>query len=162
MCDIRRELRCPVVLQKNARKGEILVKKVNPAKDYAVGAFRYWAAQGCPSYETAAEKIVRLHADPAERERALERAAAKLTDILACEETFRQLEAQGKRVICDAIRAVYMVSPRRNPSRKELTERVVAFARRTYVTDRQVWRYLAEACVEFAGNKGLRVDDDDV
>lgn len=138
------------------------MKKVNPAKDYAVEAFRYWAAQGCPAYEAAAEKIMQRYTDSVERERAIERASAKLTDILACEETFRQLEARGKRVICDAIRAVYMVSPRRNPSRKELTERVVAFARQTYVADRQVWRYLAEACVEFAGNKGLRVDDDDV
>lgn len=131
------------------------MKKVNPARDYAVSAFRYWARMGCASYEEAVLRIAEDGRDP-------DMQSAKLADILACAETFRCLEARGKGVICDAVRAVYMACPNRSPSRKELTERAVRCAYEMHVVDRQVWRYLAEACVEFAECRGLRVDDDEM
>ncbi len=131
------------------------MKKVNPAKDYAISAFRYWARMDCVSYEDAVLRIAEDGRDP-------DGESAKLADILACAETFRRLEQRKRQVICDAVRVVYMAVPEKQPSRKELTERVTAYAAERYVVDRQVWRYLAEACVEFAECRGLRVDDDEL
>lgn len=131
------------------------LKKTNPARDYAVSAFRYWARVGCPEYDETVNRIA-LHGHDPDAE------SAKIADILACAETFRRLEESGRTVIRDAVRAVYMAVPERQPSRKELTARVLAYAQEAYVVERQVWRYLAEACTVFAECRGLRTDDDEV
>lgn len=130
--------------------------KVNPSKDYADSAFRCWAIRGCISYDDAIKELKRKHDDTQEQERALEEASAELLDILACEETFRRLNTSGKAVICDAVRAVYMVHPGRIPKAKEITERVAAFACENYIGERQVNRYLAEAREVFARVRGVR------
>lgn len=131
------------------------MKKTNPAMDYANSAFRYWAECGCISYSDAVDRLV-SGSGGSEAEHLLNRESPRLLDILACERTFRTFEDSGRRIVCDAVRAVYMASPRRIPARKEVTARIVAFARSAYVSESQVKRYLAAAREEFARNRGLR------
>lgn len=130
--------------------------KINPAKDYADSAFRYWAERGCISYEAAVAEVAAKYADPDERDRAIEAQSPCLLDILACEETFRRFTESGREVICDAVRAVYMVRPEKVPKATEVTARILAFSRKAYVSERQVKRYLAAAREEFARVRGLR------
>lgn len=131
------------------------MKKVNPAKDYVIAAFRYWARVGCPSYEDVMTRITQ-HGHDSDAE------SAKIADILACVEVFRRLEESGRTVIRDAVCAVYMAEPHVKPTREVITARVLQFSREEYVSDRQVWRYLAEACVMLGELRGLRTDDDEV
>lgn len=130
--------------------------KTNPSKDYADSAFRYWASKGCVSYDAAVSALEKKYGDPEMREQAFEEASPELLDILACEETFRRFEKDGRGVICDAVRAVYMVCPDKTPKATEITARIVAFARTAYVSERQVKRYLAAAREEFARVRGVR------
>lgn len=139
-----------------AVKGGNAMKKTNPAMDYANSAFRYWAERGCISYSDAVKGLVTGIDDSDAMERALNSESPRLLDILACERTFRAFEDAGRHVVCDAVRAVYMASPWKNPARKEVTARIVAFARSAYVSESQVKRYLAAAREEFARNRGLR------
>lgn len=136
--------------------------KKESATDYAVGAFRYWAGFGCPTYEEAAAKVrsdaASKYGDRAEFvESAIADAAPGLYDILACEVTFRELEERGESIICDAVRDVYMVSPARRIRRGELSARVRAFACARYLSERQVYYYLSRARREFLVNRGLRL-----
>lgn len=136
--------------------------KKESAMDYAVGAFRYWSACGCPSYEEAAARVrsdaVQKYGDRAEWvESAMADAAPGLYDILACEVTFRELEECGESLVCDAVREVYMASPGRRIRRGELSARVRAFACTRYLSERQVYYYLSRARREFLVNRGLRL-----
>ena len=98
-------------------------------RDYATAAFVYWARHGCPTYDEAAERI-RARAlrraqgiDPAKAlvyaDAEVDKAAAGLCDIMACSETFRVLEDSGKGLVCDAVRAVYMVEPWKKPQQRK-------------------------------------------
>ena len=136
--------------------------KKESAMDYAVGAFRYWAGFGCPSYEEAADRVrsdalVKYGYRAELVESAMADAAPGLYDILACEVTFRELEGRGESIICDAVREVYMVSPGRRIRRGELSARVRAFACVRYLSERQVYYYLSRARREFLQNRGLRL-----
>lgn len=136
--------------------------KKESATDYAVGAFRYWAGFGCPTYEEAAARVRSEACDKyGSREELIENAMADaapgLYDILACEVTFRRFEESGDSLICDAVRDVYMVSPSRRIRRGELSARVRAFACARYLSERQVYYYLSRARREFLVNRGLRL-----
>lgn len=136
--------------------------KKESAMDYAVGAFRYWAELGCPSYEEAAARVrsdaLGKYGDRADfAESAMADAAPGLYDILACEVTFREFERRGDELFCDAVREVYMVSPGRRIRRGELSARVRAFACARYLSERQVYYYLSRARREFLQNRGLRL-----
>ena len=132
------------------------MKKTNPAMDYANSAFRFWAASGCISYSDAVKTLVTGIGDSDAMECALNRESPRLLDILACERTFRTFEDAGRRIVCDAVRAVYMIPPYTVPERKEVTARITKFARSAYVSESQMKRYLAAAREEFARNRGLR------
>ena len=136
--------------------------KKESAMDYAIGAFRYWAGFGCPSYEEAAGRVradaLAKYGNRAElAESAISDAAPGLYDILACEVTFRDFEDRGESIICDAVREVYMASPARRIRRGELSARVRAFACGRYLSERQVYYYLSRARREFLINRGLRL-----
>jgi len=144
--------------------------KKDHVRDYATAAFVYWARHGCPNYEEAAERIrekaIRRAQgiDPAKAlvyaDAEVDKASAGLCDIMACSETFRILEESGKGLVCDAVRAVYMAEPWKNPERHEISGRVLKFALRVPLSERQVWYYLDEARKTFAIMRGLRVEDD--
>ncbi len=140
-------------------------------RDYATAAFRLWALRGCPTYEQEAERIkVSAYekakgADPAKvmafAEAELDKRGAELCDIMACAETFRILDENGKELICEAVKAVYMVEPWREPRRDEISKRVLRFAIETPASERQVYRWLTQARNLFALSRGLRVEDID-
>ena len=143
--------------------------KKDEVRDYATAAFRFWARHGCPTYEEAAERIRQRAlrkargSDPAKAlayaEAEVEKASAGLCDIMACSQVFETLTETGRGVICDAVRAVYMVDPWRAPKRGELSRRVLAFAYETPLSERQVYLYLRQARELFALARGLRIDD---
>lgn len=145
--------------------------KKDIVRDYAAAAFGYWARNGCPSCEEAAERVKKraisrakeCEADPDRRlsyvNEVLASAAAGLADIKACDETFSRLESSGKAIICDAVRAVYMEEPWRRPKTREISGRVIRFAMRTPLSERQVWHYLWEARRLFAQVRGLRIGE---
>ena len=140
-------------------------------RDYATAAFRLWAIRGCNTYEQEMERIEKRaeeNAKDADSDKAVEFAQAELVkrvaelyDIMACDETFRLLEKQGKGIICSAVKEVYMIDPWREPKRDEIAKRVLRFAIDTPASERQVYRWLAEARNLFAALRGLRVDDSD-
>lgn len=146
------------------------VKKKN-TMDYATAAFRFWARRGCPSYEEARERIYSKAmrraegADPEQAvlfaEREVDRAGAELCDILACDIVFREFERTGNELVCQAVREVYMVQPFRELRANDITHRVLAFALKVPLSERQVYRYLARARQAFAMVRGLRQDDDE-
>lgn len=139
-------------------------------RDYATEAFVYWARHGCPSYDEAVERVRaralrRAYGSDPQRASAyadaeVDKAAAGLCDIMACAETFRILDNTGKGLVCDAVRAVYMVEPWKKPKQQDISSRVFKFAMKVPLSERQVWYYLDEARKTFALMRGLRVDED--
>ena len=139
--------------------------------DYVTSAFRYWARRGCPSYEEARERIYKKalkrasSAEPdtavAFAEREVDRASSELCDILACDVVFREFEKTGNGIVCDAVRAVYMVQPGRELKANDISCRVLAFALSVPVSERQVYRYLARARQAFSVVRGLRMDENE-
>lgn len=141
-------------------------------RDYATAAFVYWARHGCPTFKEASERI-RAKAirraqgsDPAlaliYADAEVDKAAAGLCDIMACAETFRVLEESGKGLVCDAVRAVYMAEPWKEPQQHDISSRVLKFALKVPLSERQVWYYLDEARKTFAIMRGLRVEEDEI
>lgn len=140
-------------------------------RDYATSAFRYWARHGCPTYEEAVERIRKRavdragDADPAAivafADAELERASAELCDVLACAWVFDTLRERGREIVCDAVRAVYMVEPWREPKLNDIKMRVIAFTHEAYVSERTVYYYLRLARDLFASVRGLRIGESD-
>lgn len=141
-------------------------------RDYATEAYVYWARHGCPTYDEAIERIRNRAIRRAQgidqvkaiayAEAEVDKAAAGLCDIMACSEAFRVLEAGGKGLVCDAVRAVYMVEPWKKPQQHDISSRVLKFALKVPLSERQVWYYLEEARKNFAIMRGLRVGDEEI
>ncbi len=144
--------------------------KKDKTRDYATAAFAYWARHGCPTYEEAVQRVrtKAMHrAGGIDQKKAqayadaeVDKVAAGLCDILACEQTFQLLEESGRQAVCGAVRAVYMVDPWRKPKTNEISGRVLRFAMETPLSERQVWHYLSDARRIFALFRGLRVDEE--
>ena len=94
-------------------------------------------------------------------EREVDRASSELCDILACDVVFREFEKTGNGIVCDAVRAVYMVQPGRELKVNDISCRVLAFALSVPVSERQVYRYLARARQAFSVVRGLRMDENE-
>lgn len=145
--------------------------KRDRTRDYATSAFRYWARRGCPTYEEAVERIRKRAidrasgADPAEVvtfvDAELGRASAELCDILACAWVFDTLRERGREIVCEAVRAVYMAEPWREPKVNDIKMRVIAFTQKAYVSERTVYYYLRLARDLFASVRGLRTGESD-
>lgn len=144
------------------------MKKDN-IRDYATEAFRFWARHGCPTYDEAVERIKhralnRAFGTAPEKalvyaEAEVEKASAGLCDIKACSQVFRTLDDTGRELVCEAVRAVYMIEPWRTPKRGELSRRVLAFALKVPLSERQVYQYLKQARDLFAVVRGLRLEE---
>lgn len=65
--------------------------------------------------------------------------------MLAVYDTLRLLEADGKELSANAVRAVYLENPSRVMRKNEISFRVVKFAALNYMDVRTVWRRIAEA-----------------
>ncbi len=141
-------------------------------RDYATAAFRYWASQGCPTYEEAVERIKNRainkakDVDPARAliyaEAEVEKRAAELSDIMACEACFKHFQECGKGYICDAVKAVYMPYPGRKLRRRELSGRVLRYSQDNYLSVRTAYYYLNQACCYFASLHNLRISTEDL
>lgn len=147
------------------------MRKKNNVADYATIAFQHWAMRGCPSYEEATERIYNKalrRAKGVNPEKAImfaeaevARASAELCDILACDIVFREFEKSGNGIVCEAVREIYMVQPRKKLNHNIIRGRVIAFAVKTPMSEAQVYRYLAKARDAFAMVRNLWMEDDD-
>ena len=146
--------------------------KKDHIRDYATAAFVYWAKHGCPTYEEAVARI-RDRAlrraqgvDPAKAliyaDAEVDKAAAGLCDILACAEVFKAFEDSGKGLVCEAVRAVYMAEPWKPANKHDISSRVLKFAMKVPLSERQVWYYLDDARTAFAIARGMRVEENEI
>lgn len=139
--------------------------------DYTTSAFRFWARRGCPTYEEARDRIydkALRRAVGQEPEKAVlyaeaevAKAAPELCDILACDIVFREFKNSGNELICEAVKAVYMVQPFAPIRRNDITNRVRAFAYRVPLSEMQVYRYLTRARQAFVAIRNLRMDENE-
>lgn len=105
-------------------------------RNRATEAFRRWARAGCPGHH-------QIRQDGSDTER----------DFRACASVFMMLErekAWGREnsaasEIRRAVTEVYMVDPERRMRRQEVTMRVRRFAVENFVSERQVYIWLAKA-----------------
>lgn len=109
-------------------------------RDYATAAYRLWAAAGRPSAEICRQTYT----------------GAELADMLACTAAFAELLTASPE-ICRAVEAVYLVDPSGKLQRGDLTGRVLRFSMEEFISERQVWEWLAKARRSFARHRGLRV-----
>ena len=112
--------------------------KKDITRDYAVAAFRKYAALGEPDEDSA-----RAYSPP-----------ALAADILAARSCLTELEKVNPTA-ASAIRAVYMYSPTRPLSKRIITSRVLRFAAENYISERTVYSALASARRLFAVKRGL-------
>lgn len=156
--------------------------KKDHIRDYATEAFRYYAKLGKPKFEDVKEKIYQEAIEESKRnelktnnicsptELAMMRAdkaviekKGELEDILAVEETLKQLayEYNGAEIL-NVIERVYFVQPDKAIEKGELKNRVLAAIEEIHIGERTAWRYLAKARDIFAENRGLRVSDNKI
>ena len=104
-------------------------------RDRATEAFRRWARAGCPGPDQI-------------------RDGKGAEDLRACVAVFAALEekrAERYRTnfpafeIMEAVRAIYMAYPRRQPWRGEIALRVIRFGREMFADERTVYRWLSTA-----------------
>ncbi len=117
----------------------------NNIRDYATAAFAFWGRCGCPS----CEEIER---------RCREWTKAERLDLCACAFTFSLLEKKGEGEICDAVREVYIADLSDKVRRGDISAKVVKFSMKAYVSERQVYNWLRDACVIFAKYRHLRLE----
>lgn len=145
-------------------------------REYATEAFRYYAAQGKPTYEQLKRQIydeilekekrelVRAKGitDPTANahinaEKEVERRTPELLDILAVESTIELLRRYEKYEIVKCIENVYFPEPKRPLKSNEISARVNSAALSIPCSDRQVYRLLKQARMLFAAERGLRI-----
>ena len=137
-------------------------------RDYATGAFVRYVSLGCPTraeyearirqevYErlaTREPKVILMRADAAVSAR-----KPILEDLEAVERMFSMLEENGKEDISRAVRAVYMPPAAARPTRREIADRVRAFAVSVPIDERSVYRRLKYARELFAMLRGLTIE----
>lgn len=156
--------------------------KKDHTRDYATEAFRYYARLGKPRFEDVKEKIYLEAIEQSKKnelktnnicsptELAMMRAdkaviekKGELEDILAVEETLKQLayEYNGKEML-EVIERVYFIQPNKPIEKGELKNRVLAAIEEMHIGERTAWRYLAKARNIFAENRGLRTSDNKI
>lgn len=81
----------------------------------------------------------------------------QIADISAVEQTIETLEKAGRGEMVKAIRSVYFVQPRRPLRKKEISERVIAFAVALPTDERNVYRWLKTARTLCAYYRGLTI-----
>lgn len=120
------------------------MKKSN-VRDYAVSAFRYYAAAQKNNKPVVFPENNRL-------------ASGCILDLIAVEKTLRSLEisAEGMEKL-KALETVYFTAPERELKKGEISDRVSFAAQKIHVSEPTVYRFLNGALTEFAENRGLRI-----
>lgn len=156
--------------------------KKDHIRDYATEAFRYYAKLGKPKFEDVKEKIYKEAIEESKKnelktnnicsptelammraDKAVVEKKGELEDILAVEETLKQLayEYNGAEIL-SVVDRVYFVQPDKAIEKGELKNRVLAAIEEIHIGERTAWRYLAKARDIFAENRGLRVSDNKI
>lgn len=156
--------------------------KKDHIRDYATEAFRYYAKLGKPKFEDVKEKIYKEAIEESKKnelktnnicsptelammraDKAVVEKKGELEDILAVEETLKQLayEYNGAEIL-SVVDRVYFVQPDKAIEKGELKNRVLAAIEEIHIGERTAWRYLAKARDMFAENRGLRVSDNKI
>lgn len=122
-------------------------------RDYAIDAFRFYAING-PSevYKK------RMPADLQAEDVHLKKIYSELKDIEAVERTLVILskELNGSDIV-GCIEAVYFKDANRVLRKGAIQSRVDQYSTVSYITGRQLYRYLANARRTFAVERGLRL-----
>lgn len=106
-----------------------------------MAAFRFYSACGCPNKSEI--HIHKTHFD-----------TPQVLDLLAVANTIEKLK-KTKPFICKAVESVYFAEPNRQLHKSEINSRVIDFAVNNYVDERTVWRWLKEARLICAAERGL-------
>jgi hypothetical protein len=145
--------------------------KKDVIRDYATEAFRFYAAQGKPTYRSlkaqymavALEEYKKVHeknpgiSKPTEAaviyaEKQLEKKEAELRDILAVEKVYMTSGDLARQVI----EIVYFTEPKEPLKKGDITARVNKACTDLYISERAVYRILKAARIKFAEERGLR------
>ena len=110
--------------------------KKEPYRDYATRAIMAWSAAGCPA-EAECRRFT----------------GAEKADMRACALAFDKLRLRNPEM-CTCALLIYLP---RKLTRGELTGRVVRYSVEHYISERQVWEWLAAVRREVALQRGLRV-----
>lgn len=143
-------------------------------RDYATGAFIRYANRGCPSaeeYEQAVKEDVyrRLCTLPPNlivmrAEAALSARRPLIEDFLAVRRALEFFNTKDREWVSRAVAVIFKGLPEDRPtSKREITERVRAFAISNYISEVTVWRVLKQARLLFSRFRGISigvVDDD--
>jgi hypothetical protein len=145
-------------------------------RDYATAAFAFYAREGSSAkYKKAIwdEAVEKQHkydklnnnrwdiSDPTQEaisraDAAVRAKKAELADLEAVEYAINVIESMSRWHL-DALRAVYMAEPHRDPERGEISQRVDRAAVKLPADPSTIYRWLADARRAFAEARGLRV-----
>lgn len=90
-------------------------------------------------------------------EKAMEQAAAEISDLEAVERTIKTVERMREgNTIMRALRTVYMAQPNRELRRGEITERIQALSLFIPTAERNIYTWLSFCRELFAEERGLR------
>ena len=141
--------------------------KKNNYRDYAIEAFRLYAAMGKPTFLQAKTRVFMAAVkDVSGDEDDIALAGQKaildntpmLLDIYAVEKMFEVLDFSGKDYIARAVEEVYFVAPKAPLKRGTLTARVLRASFTLHCDERTVYIWLSEARQLFASLRGLRTN----
>ena len=120
------------------------MKKSN-IRDYAISAFRYYAAMEKNKSSAVFPQNSRL-------------ASGCILDLIAVEKTVCQLctTPQGEEML-RALKTVYFTMPERDFKKGEISDRVSLAANLIHVSEPTVYRFLNGVQTIFAENRGLRI-----
>lgn len=116
--------------------------KKDTTRDYITEAFRFYSSCKMPDVEAIRNLRTKF-------------SKGAILDLLAVDETLKDLNARGKEDIIEALKAVYFINPEQKLKKNEITERVVSFSRNNYIDSSTVWRQLRYARHLCANYRGL-------
>ncbi len=119
------------------------MKKDN-TRDYVISMFRFYAKQGQPNRNQIIENQSEL-------------SSAAVSDLIAVDETLRELSSSGNGRAVLAVKEIYFKNPTKPLSRKEFTERVTHFTLEHYISEDVVWKSLRKARRLCAEKRNLNI-----
>lgn len=125
--------------------------KVQPATKYIIEMYRAYGAAGQPN-KAEIQKAIDRYYDAGNRNR---NELAYLNDLLAIANVIERLEAEEKEDIKTIIQATYMQME--DTRRGTITDAVNKASINYYMGEATVYRYLKQARIMAAEEKGLRI-----
>lgn len=137
---------------KTQQQGQKAKIKVQPATKYIIEMYRAYGAAGQPEVEEVKQAIQEYYTAGKQNKNEL----AYLNDLLAIATVMERLEAEEKgQDIKVIIQATYMQM--RDTRRGTITDTVSKASIKHYIGEATVYRYLKQARIMAAEEKGLRI-----